>query len=106
MVTMETKLKCQLTEPADGSTLLVTMELSLCMISQRGLCGYHGNKIKMSINRTSRWQHTLGYNRDWFVHDIRGWFLGFYGYCVLVQLHVNIMVDPRMLGMRVVINIK
>jgi len=57
VVALETNLKCQLTKPADGSTLSVTTEVGLCTI----------------------WD----------------WILDFYGYCVLVQLHINIMTTPH-----------
>ena len=90
-------------KPDSGLVTIVTKELILCVILQNGLCGCLGNQFKMSVNKTSRWQHTLGYNRGWFVHDMRldSWLLWLLCFGAVTHKHYD---DPSCWAWRVVIN--
>jgi hypothetical protein len=64
-------------KPVSGLVTTVTMDPSLCVILHRVVCVV-ATKTKLTwVNKTTRWQHTLGHNRGWFVHDMRliSWFL-------------------------------
>lgn len=64
-------------KPVSGLVTTVTMDPSLCVILHRRVCVV-ATKTKLTwVNKTTRWQHTLGHNRGWFVNDMRliSWFL-------------------------------